>query len=80
MQNSIDIVGSEFNIKIKERFPEHSKSEIELISLIKLKLSYKQIAVHKNTSQNTNNAAFQRLRNNSGFESMNEFGSFIEGF
>ncbi|MCT4643989.1 MAG: hypothetical protein N4A74_03305, partial [Carboxylicivirga sp.] len=44
LQENIDQVNSEFEEKLKERFPKLTKSEIEILGYIKLKLSTKEIA------------------------------------
>ena len=80
LQDNIDVVSSDFNERLREEFPDLSKSEIELLSLIKLKLSNKQIAIHKNTSPNTINVALHRLKTKCEFETTNELKSYIEEF
>lgn len=47
---------------------------------LKLKMSNKQIAIHKNTSPNTINVALHRLRAKCHFETTTELKDFIEGF
>jgi tetratricopeptide (TPR) repeat protein/DNA-binding CsgD family transcriptional regulator len=80
LQNNIEVVGSDFHDRIKHQFPDLSKTELELLSLIKLKLSNKQIAIQRNTSSNTINVAFHRLKQKCHFDSTNDLKSYIEGF
>ena len=80
LHNNINEVGSDFNERLKKHFHELSGSEIELLSFIKLKLSNKQIAIQKNTSPNTINVAFHRLKQKCNFETTNDLRSFIEEF
>ncbi|MCT4645262.1 MAG: LuxR C-terminal-related transcriptional regulator, partial [Carboxylicivirga sp.] len=49
----IDQVNSEFEEKLKERFPKLTKSEIEILGYIKLKLSTKEIANTRKVSPTT---------------------------
>ncbi len=53
LQENIDKVNSEFEEKIKERFPNLTKSEIEVLGYIKLKLSTKEIANIRKVSTTT---------------------------
>ena len=80
LQANSDAVGAEFNDRIKQKFNDLSKSELELLSFLKLKLSNKQIAIQKNTSPNSVNVALHRLKTKCGFESTNELKDFVEGF
>ncbi len=78
LQKNVDEVGSDFNNRIKQQFPDLSVSEIELLSFIKLKLNNKQIAIQRNTSPNTINVALHRLRQKCNFETTMDLKSFIE--
>jgi DNA-binding CsgD family transcriptional regulator len=80
LQTNIEIVGSDFNERIKQQFSDVTKSEIEMLSFVKLKLSNKQIAFQKNTSPNSVNVALHRLKNKGNFDSTNDMKSFIEEF
>lgn len=80
LQNNLDIVGADFNLRIKQKFPILSKTDIELLSLLKLKLNNKQIAIQRNTSPNTINVAFHRLKQKCNFDSTNDLKRFIEEF
>jgi DNA-binding CsgD family transcriptional regulator len=80
IQNNIDVVGSDFNDRIKQQFPDVTKSEIELLVYIKLKLSNKQIAIQNNTSPNSINVALHRLKTKCQFETTNELKEFVEAF
>ncbi|MCG8579931.1 MAG: LuxR C-terminal-related transcriptional regulator, partial [Bacteroidales bacterium] len=53
LQENIDQVNSEFEDKLKERFPKLTKSEIEILGYIKLKLSTKEIANIRKVSPTT---------------------------
>ncbi|MCG8696408.1 MAG: LuxR C-terminal-related transcriptional regulator, partial [Bacteroidales bacterium] len=53
LQENIDKVNSEFEEKLKERFPQLTKSEIEILGYIKLKLTTKEIANIRKVSPNT---------------------------
>ncbi|GEM_PF-6073670 len=53
LQENIDQVNSEFEEKLKERFPKLTKSEIEIMGYIKLKLSTKEIANIRKVSPTT---------------------------
>lgn len=80
IQANSDVIGADFNDRIKQEFSELTKSEIELLSFLKLKLSNKQIAIQKNTSPNTINVALHRLKSKCSFGSTNELKEFVEGF
>ena len=80
LQNNLEIVGSDFNERIKQQFPDLSKSEIELLSFIKLRLSNKQIAIQRDTSPNTINVALHRLKTKCNFDSTNDLKNYVEGF
>jgi DNA-binding CsgD family transcriptional regulator len=80
LQKNINEVGYDFNTRIRKHFPDLSKSEIELFSFIKLKLSNKQIAIQKNTSSNTVNVILHRLKQKYNFETTKELKKFIEEF
>lgn len=80
LQNNINEIGSDFNERIKQQFPDLSKSEIELLSFIKLKLSNKQIAIQRNTSPNTINVAMHRLKLKYNFDSTTDLKIYIEEF
>ncbi len=77
---NIDVVGSDFNERIKQQFSDLTKSELELLAYIKLKLSNKQIAIQKNTSPNTINVALHRLKSKCNFDTSSALRSHIEGF
>lgn len=53
LQENIDTVNSEFEKKLKERFPKLTKSEIEILGYLKLKLSTKEIANIRKISPTT---------------------------
>ena len=53
LQENIDKINSAFEKKLKERFPKLTKSEIEILGYLKLKLSIKEIANIRKTSTTT---------------------------
>jgi tetratricopeptide (TPR) repeat protein/DNA-binding CsgD family transcriptional regulator len=68
---------SEFNVKLKEHFPNLTKGEEQLCTLIRYNYSTNQIASYTNTSQKTIEVARYRLRKKLGFENNNDFYSFL---
>jgi tetratricopeptide (TPR) repeat protein/DNA-binding CsgD family transcriptional regulator len=80
LQENIDEIGSDFNNRIKQKFPDLSKSEIEILSYLKLKLSNKEIAIQRNTSSNAVGVILHRLKQKCNIETTNDLKKFIEEF
>jgi DNA-binding NarL/FixJ family response regulator len=80
LQENLDEVGYDFNKRIKQKFPNLSKSEIEILSFIKLKLSNKQIAIQRNTSNNAVDVMLHRLKQKCKFGTTNDLKKYIEEF
>lgn len=73
LQENIDIINTEFERKLKERFPKLTKSEIETCGYLKLGLTYKEIANLKRLSETTIKVTRHRIN-----KKMQEAGTTIE--
>ncbi len=73
LQEKIETINTEFESKLKERFPKLTKNEIEICSYLKLNLSMKEIAAIRNTSVKTISMAKYRIN-----KKMQETGSTID--
>lgn len=61
LQANIDRINTEFEKKLKERFPNLTQSEVEICGYLKLKLSIKEIANLKRTSEDAVKMAKYRM-------------------
>jgi hypothetical protein len=59
---NIDVVTNEFRDKLKSRYPDLTKTEIEMCELIRLELSNSEISRVRNISQNSARMARYRLK------------------
>ena len=62
LQGDLDKINAGFYDRLKERYPQLSKSDIELCAYLKLQMSSKEIADLRRTTLNTVNVARYRLR------------------
>ncbi|MCT4637204.1 MAG: hypothetical protein N4A72_05815 [Bacteroidales bacterium] len=68
---------SEFIVKLNEHFPNLTKGEEQLCTLIRYNYTPNQIAIYTNTSQKTIEVARYRLRKKLGFENNTDFYSYL---
>ncbi|WP_211074761.1 7TM diverse intracellular signaling domain-containing protein [Aquimarina sp. MMG016] len=61
-QEHIDLLNTKFNKRLLEKYPNLSKTEQEICGLIRLKLSTKEIAAYRNTSDGAIRVAKNRIR------------------
>ncbi|MEW7289141.1 7TM diverse intracellular signaling domain-containing protein [Aquimarina sp. 2304DJ70-9] len=61
-QEHIDLLNTEFNKRLLERYPNLSKTEQEICGLIRLKMNTKEIATYRNTSDGAIRVAKNRIR------------------
>lgn len=80
LQRDMDRINAEFYERLKNKFPDLSKTERELCAFIKLNLSNKDIAELRKTTVNTINVTRSRLRKKLGLERDEELESFIQQF
>ena len=59
---NIEVISNEFREKFKSRFPDLTKTEIEMCELIRLELSNSEISRVRNISQNSARMARYRLK------------------
>jgi len=76
-QNNVDEINYEFNSLLEKRFPNLSKNEIQLCSLLRLKLSSKEIASIKNISPNSVKVLRSRLRKKLNIDKSQDLQLFI---
>ncbi|MCF8258948.1 MAG: hypothetical protein K9J06_15440 [Flavobacteriales bacterium] len=77
IQENVDQINKEFQSDLNERFPELTRTEIELCGLLRLNLSNKEIAVLKNSSAETVKMARYRLRKKLGLNPEDDIHRFI---
>lgn len=61
-EDQLENINAEFESRIKEKYPDLTQAEIEIIYLIKLKLSNKDIAHFRNTTEGAIKVAKHRIR------------------
>lgn len=66
LHDNIDTINSEFEARLRKSFPELTKTEIEVCSLLHLNLSNKDIAEIRNTSEGAVKVCRHRIRNKVG--------------
>ena len=74
----VEEVNEEFFHHLKERFPKLTPKEVELCGLLKLNLSLKDIAIHKQISPESVKTARKRLRRKLGIEPGGDVYGFIQ--
>ena len=77
IQENVEQINKEFHANLSARFPELTRSEIELCGLLRLNLSNKEIAVMKNSSAETVKMARYRLRKKLGLNPEDDIHKFI---
>lgn len=77
LEKEIHSIGEEFIAQLKIKFPKLSESDLKLISLIKMKLSNKQIAEIKNIDPNSVKTAKNRLRKKLNIPKGSDFGEVL---
>ncbi|NLR91532.1 helix-turn-helix transcriptional regulator [Flammeovirga agarivorans] len=77
LQENLDVVNSDFYIKLDQNFPSLSMTEREICSYIKLGLSSKEMAVLRNTSVNAINVTKTRIKKKVGFDDTTEFAKYL---
>ncbi|MEO9806444.1 MAG: 7TM diverse intracellular signaling domain-containing protein [Reichenbachiella sp.] len=65
-EDQLDHVNAEFESRLKEHYPDFTKTEIEIIYLIRLNLSNKDIAHFRNTTEGAIKSARHRIRKKLG--------------
>jgi len=78
--NKVNMVNHEFLNQIKKDFPNLSANEIHMISLLKLKLTTKEIASIKNISAESVKVMRYRLRKKLNITHNQTFGVFFENY
>jgi tetratricopeptide (TPR) repeat protein len=77
LQSKIDKVNTEFYSNLRLRFPQLSKSEIELCGYIQIKLSTKDISLLKNVETESVRKSKTRLKKKLGLEPESDLSDFI---
>ena len=78
MLNQIEAVNSEFFEKLKNNFPNLTKSEAELCGYIRINLSSKDISILKNIEASSVKMGKNRLRKKLGLEEQGDLYSFLQ--
>jgi len=76
-QKSVDDASLEFNQKLQQQFPNLTQNDIQLCSLLKLKLQNKEIATIRNVSDTAIKMARYRLRKKLGLDSKEDIVDFL---
>ncbi|MEM9300360.1 MAG: LuxR C-terminal-related transcriptional regulator [Bacteroidota bacterium] len=77
---NIELIDSDFYDRLNDRFPDLTRSEIELCAYLKLQLTNKEIAAMKNVSFNGVNVSKNRLRKKMNIDSNTALGRFLISF
>jgi hypothetical protein len=77
IQENVEQINKAFHTNLSIRFPELTRSELELCGLLRLNLSNKEIAVLKNSSAETVKMARYRLRKKLGLNREEDIHKFI---
>ena len=77
-QEHLDVLSTEFNKRLLERYPKLSKTEQEICGLMRLKLSTKEIASYRNTSDGAIRVAKNRIRKKIGIEAAKDLEGLMQ--
>jgi DNA-binding CsgD family transcriptional regulator len=80
LQQNIDTLSNAFYNKLQTSFPELSKTEVKLSSLIKLNLSTSQIAQLQNITPKSVNMSRYRLKKKLGLDNDQNLDEFLQSF
>lgn len=78
LQNKIDEVNQGFDAKLIKLYPELTKTEREVCSLLRLNLSIKEIMTIRNASQDAVKSVRYRIRKKIGLSAKEELEQFIQ--
>jgi len=79
-EQNIDILNTEYYLKLQTQFPNLSKSESQLFSFIKLKLDSYQIAQLKNIEHSSIKVLRHRLKSKLGLDKSQNLDHFVQSF
>ena len=77
---NVEVVNHEFNAKLKELYPELTEGELQLASLLRLKLNTKEIARLKNISPDSVKVLRYRLRKKFSLNNKMNIVDFLQQF
>ncbi|MDY8137941.1 7TM diverse intracellular signaling domain-containing protein [Aquimarina sp. 2201CG5-10] len=79
-QEHIDLLNTEFNKRLLEKYPSLSKTEQEICGLMRLKMSTKEIATYRNTSDGAIRVAKNRIRKKIQLTSQEDLQTLMASF
>jgi len=78
LQENVEQINHAFHAKLKSRFPNLTKSELELCGMIRINMSSKEIGILKNISAESAKMSRYRLRKKLGLKPEDDINRFLE--